>query len=178
MHHVPAAHRNLDACRQHPIWSDVFAAEEAARLHSLLDVSDAAIRELRTLPTTLVHGDFHIANLGIEPDGTLVLLDWAHVGVGPLGCDVATLASLFRVFGGASEEPRGDQERELIAAYADEIARLTDRRDLRPSIERAAVLWHRTWGLHLRLGPGLTYLLRDEEESLSKRRTAADTKPA
>lgn len=174
LHHVPAAHRNFDACARHPVWSGLFSTMESGRLHRCLDRSDEAIRELRTLPLTLIHGDFHVANLGVDADGTLVALDWAHVGLAPLGCDVATLVSLYHLFGGTHARPWLNLERELVAACADEIARIAGHGNLTPGLHRAGSLWHRTWGLHLRLGPGLTYLLRDEQDSPSKRRTAAD----
>jgi hypothetical protein len=44
---------------------------------------------LRTLPRTLLHGDWKMGNLGSKPDGTTVLLDWAMPGE---GCPTVELA--------------------------------------------------------------------------------------
>lgn len=173
-HHVPAAHRNLDACREHHLWSGLFTEPEITELHRALNHSPDAVSELRTLPVTLMHGDFHIQNLGFDPDGTLVALDWAHVGIGPVGADIATLASLYHAMGGVPSREWRDLEQELIAAYADELAQCTGQAQLTPTIARVCALWHGTWGLHLRLGPGLTALLRDDQDEPWKRRTADD----
>ncbi len=40
--HVPSAHRNLDACSRHAIWSDLFTIDEVARLHTLLVITHLA----------------------------------------------------------------------------------------------------------------------------------------
>ena len=173
-HHVPAAHRNLDACRAHRLWSGLFSQYEIQELHDALARSADAVRELRTLPVTLTHGDFHIQNLGFDSDGTLVALDWAHIGIGPLGGDVATLSSLYHAMGGVSSSDGQRLERTLIRAYTEELERRTGQDQIAALVERVCTLWHRTWGLHLRLGPGLTALLRDEHDAPWKRRTADD----
>jgi hypothetical protein len=82
-HHLPAAHRNLDRLAEHARWSPLIAPDERAALHRALDLTDWAKQEMGRLPPTLVHGDFHIRNLGWDPDGTLVAIDWAHVGIAP-----------------------------------------------------------------------------------------------
>ena len=93
-HHVPAVHRHLDALPTHPRWGRLFGPDERAALHRTLDATPWALGELRRLPPTLVHGDFHAGNLGFDTAGELVAIDWAHVGLAPLGSDVAVLGSL------------------------------------------------------------------------------------
>ncbi|MDQ3700008.1 MAG: aminoglycoside phosphotransferase family protein, partial [Chloroflexota bacterium] len=71
-HHMPAAHCHLVRLPTHPHWSHLFTHQERAALHRALDLTPWAITELRRLPPTLVHGDFHVDNLGCDPDGTVV----------------------------------------------------------------------------------------------------------
>lgn len=161
-HHIPAAHENLDRVSSHPIWSRLFSADEIHRLHRCLDVSTEALAELRTFRSTLAHGDFHIRNLGFDADGSLVCIDWAHVGLAPLGSDIAILVSLYHAFGGVDGGDAMKLDRDVVAAYAEEVERLSGRSNLVSTISHTFGLWHVTWGLHVRLGPGLTYLLSAE----------------
>lgn len=55
--------------------------------------------ELASQPATLIHGDLKLANVGIEADGTVVLVDWQMVSVAPIAVEVgwflvANVASL------------------------------------------------------------------------------------
>jgi thiamine kinase-like enzyme len=34
-------------------------------------------------PTTFLHGDWKMGNLGVHPDGRTILIDWAYPGAGP-----------------------------------------------------------------------------------------------
>jgi hypothetical protein len=54
---------------------------------------------LGELPSTLIHGDLKLANVGIEPDGTIDLVDWQMVTVAPVAVElgwflVSNVASL------------------------------------------------------------------------------------
>lgn len=175
-HHVDQAHRNLEALPGHERWRELLPAAVIPRLHRGLELLPRAVERLRSLPHTFVHGDFHVRNLGLYPDGTLLALDWACFGVAPLGCDLATFISVYRLFGGRVEDPAGF-ERSLFEAYLAEVERIAGRGGLREPIAQAVHLWHMTWGLHLRLGPGLTALLegyiQQEEE---RARAAADVR--
>jgi aminoglycoside phosphotransferase (APT) family kinase protein len=102
------------------------------------------------LPTTLVHGDLTPRNAGVDEDDVLVLIDWEHVGVGPVGLDLATFVSLYRAFGGHGELDEAD----LLRLYGEALSDLADA-DLRHSAALGFAIVHLTWGLHLRLGPGL-----------------------
>ncbi|HEV2361283.1 MAG TPA: phosphotransferase [Acidimicrobiales bacterium] len=44
--------------------------------------------ELAGLPTTFLHGDWKMGNLGSHPDGRTILLDWAYPGSGPACWDL------------------------------------------------------------------------------------------
>ncbi|MDQ3700438.1 MAG: phosphotransferase, partial [Chloroflexota bacterium] len=177
-HHVPAAHRHLEQLPTHPHWTHLFADEERAALHRALDLTPRAITELRRLPPTLIHGDFHVDNLGCDPDGTVVAIDWAHVGIAPLGSDVAVLTSLYTALGGTGASHR-ELESAAIEVYFDQLAAPGARPDtqLHAVVRRACGLWNLTWGLHLRLGPGLDWLLRrPDPASADATRSAADVR--
>ncbi|GAA3291379.1 hypothetical protein GCM10020295_08050 [Streptomyces cinereospinus] len=98
-----------------------------------------------------MHGDFHSRNAGMAEDGTLTLIDWEHVGAGPIGYDLGTFASLYRVFGGAGDL----DETELLRTYSAALGRSTGT-DVTDEAALGFATVHLTWGLHLRLGPGLT----------------------
>jgi phosphotransferase family enzyme len=51
---------------------------------------------LRDTPTTLLHGDWKLGNLGTRPDGRTILLDWAYPGEGPVCHDLAWYLALNR----------------------------------------------------------------------------------
>lgn len=87
-------------------------------------------------------------NLGLAADGRLVLIDWEHVGTGPVGIDLVTFVSLHQVFGGMGE-------RALLTEYAVALSEVVGR-GLYQDVELGFAPCHLTWGLHLRLGPGLT----------------------
>jgi Phosphotransferase enzyme family len=183
-HNVPQAHRHLDALGAGSQWGRLFAVEELAMLHQALDRAEWAADEMRQLPPTLVHGDFHVGNLGFDAAGMLVAIDWAHVGLAPLGCDVATLSSLLAGAPGADGLAAGSvSEQVLVSAYCDELVRRCGRAALAPAgdlevtVRRACGLWHLTWGLHLRLGPGLDWLLRrPDQDSAGAAHLAADVR--
>jgi hypothetical protein len=57
------------------------------------------LRALAELPSTLIHGDLKLANVGLEPDGTIDLVDWQMVSVAPVAVElgwflVSNVASL------------------------------------------------------------------------------------
>lgn len=185
-HHVPAAHRHLERLSASPRWSNLLDRREQKELHHALDLTPRALQAMRRLPPTLVHGDFHIGNLGLDRSrsrsrgaDTLVAVDWTHVGVSPLGCDVATLVSLYSAMGGG-EEVGDELEEDAKAAYVDALGGPNNcgysrAADLPALVSRACGLWHLTWGLHLRLGPGLDWLLRrPDQDSDDAERSASD----
>ena len=86
----------------------------------------------------------------MDRDNALVLIDWEHVGVGPVGFDLGTFVSLYRAFGGQGEL----DEPALLEVYGRALSELADT-DLRHPAALGFATAHLTWGLHLRLGPGL-----------------------
>ena len=63
-------------------------------------------------PCCLVHGDAHVGNTYLLPDGTPRFLDWQAPGVGPPAYDVAYFIS-----GAMSPGDRRDHERDLLGEY-------------------------------------------------------------
>ena len=56
----------------------------------------ALVAALETTPTTFLHGDWKMGNLGRHPDGRTILLDWAYPGEGPACWDLAWYLALNR----------------------------------------------------------------------------------
>lgn len=152
-HHVPAGHENLDALAGDHRLRTLFTPEQVQALHACLDAADELSARAQELPRTLVHGDLTPRNAGLDPHGALALIDWEHAGVGPVGFDLGTFVSLYRAFGGQGEL----DEPALLDAYGLAVSELAGT-DLRPAAALGFATAHLTWGLHLRLGPGLTAL--------------------
>jgi Phosphotransferase enzyme family len=150
-HHVPAGHANLDALTEHPLLTALFTREQTRDLHACLDAAGQLTSLAAELPATLVHGDLTPRNAGLDGDDTLVLIDWEHVGVGPVGFDLGTFVSLYRAFGGQGVL----DEAVLLEEYSWVLSDLAGT-DLRHQAAQGFAVAHLTWGLHLRLGPGLT----------------------
>jgi hypothetical protein len=51
---------------------------------------------LRSTPSCLLHGDAKASNMGIAPDGRMILIDWAYVGEGPAAHEIAWYVALNR----------------------------------------------------------------------------------
>ncbi|MEU4362275.1 phosphotransferase [Promicromonospora sp. NPDC023987] len=150
-HHVPAGHDNLDALADDTRLRALFSPEQVRSLHACLDAAEDLGARAAELPMTLVHGDLTPRNAGLDPYGALALIDWEHVGVGPVGFDLGTFVSLYRAFGGNGEL----DEPALLEAYGRAVRDLAGT-DLGPAAALGFATAHLTWGLHLRLGPGLT----------------------
>ena len=98
----PGPQRAAVAERLLPGW-DAFdrLAPPAARevVASMATDPGRLLDALGLLPSTLIHGDLKLANVGIEPDGTIDLVDWQMVAVAPVAVElgwflVANVASL------------------------------------------------------------------------------------
>jgi hypothetical protein len=68
----------------------------AALLRAVHERPEALTRALAATPTTFLHGDWKLGNLGSRPDGRTVLLDWAYPGEGPPCWDLAWYLALNR----------------------------------------------------------------------------------
>lgn len=98
----PGAAHDAVGDRILPGW-DAFdrLAPAAARdlINSLSDDPQPLLDALAALPSTLLHGDLKLANVGIEPDGMIDLVDWQMVTVAPVAVElgwflVSNVASL------------------------------------------------------------------------------------
>lgn len=156
-HHVDAGHENLEALGRDPLLRTLFTPDQVRALHACLDAADSLAARAKGLPGTLVHGDLTPRNAGLDPAGHLALIDWEHVGVGPVGFDLGTFVSVYRAFGGQGEL----DEPALLDAYGRALSDLAGT-DLRADAALGFATAHLTWGLHLRLGPGLAFMRRDE----------------
>lgn len=73
----------------HLDWSQVDADP---RMAALWRQRDELLAGLERIPRVLVHGDFSVGNLIALDDATTIVLDWATLGTGPVGADLASLA--------------------------------------------------------------------------------------
>jgi hypothetical protein len=56
----------------------------------------ALVDAITTTPSTLLHGDWKLSNVGTHPDGRTILLDWAAPGQGPACSDLTWYLALNR----------------------------------------------------------------------------------
>jgi aminoglycoside phosphotransferase (APT) family kinase protein len=86
-----------------------------ARLHAepwaLLDAIAAT-------PGTFLHGDWKLGNLGSDPDGRTVLVDWSMCGAGPPLAELAHYLAL-----NVARFPAGHTKEDAIAAYRSALTR-------------------------------------------------------
>jgi hypothetical protein len=122
----PGPARDAVGDRILPGWDafDRRAPADARRLMDTLgDDPRPLVDVLRTVPSTLIHGDLKLANVGIEADGTIDLVDWQMVSVAPVAVElgwflVSNVASLplppqdvlarYHALGSGSREATGD----------------------------------------------------------------------
>jgi hypothetical protein len=74
-----------------PMW-DLLAEAAPATHRVLLDLAEdptPLVAGLAATPRALVHGDFKGGNLGIHPDGRVILVDWAFPGIDAPCADLA-----------------------------------------------------------------------------------------
>ena len=75
----------------------------------------AALTEaLAATPTTMLHGDWKMGNLGVHPDGRSILVDWAYPGEGPCCWELAWYLAL-----NSARLPMSKED--TIAAYRDRL---------------------------------------------------------
>ena len=75
-------------------------AERSPQLASLAATvhaePDLLVGPLAETPSTFLHGDWKMGNLGSHPDGRTILIDWAYPGAGPPCWDLAWYLALNR----------------------------------------------------------------------------------
>ncbi len=98
----PGAARDAVGDRILPGWDafDRLAPPAAREVINALGAEPAPLVDaLARLPATLLHGDLKLANVGVEPDGTIDLVDWQMVMSAPVAVElgwflVSNVASL------------------------------------------------------------------------------------
>jgi aminoglycoside phosphotransferase (APT) family kinase protein len=60
-----------------------------ARVARLLADPAPLAAALLATPTSFLHGDWKMGNLGVHGDGRIVLLDWDRPSIGPVAADLA-----------------------------------------------------------------------------------------
>ncbi len=70
------------------LFADVAPGDVAAAVFAILDRPGRLARQLEGCETTLIHGDFWLANLGLTPD-RVVMLDWGLAAAAPPAVDFA-----------------------------------------------------------------------------------------
>jgi hypothetical protein len=98
----PGPARDAVAQRLLPGWDawDRLASPHARSIIAELGADPQPLVDvLRSRPSTLIHGDLKLANVGIEADGSVVLVDWQMVSIAPVAIElgwflVSNVASL------------------------------------------------------------------------------------
>jgi hypothetical protein len=91
------------------------AGDEAALVLSLRDDPSPLSSRLDRTPSTLVHGDWKLGNVGTGPDGQTLLIDWALPGRAPAAAELAWYLSI-----NAARLPQSKEA--AIDAYAAALA--------------------------------------------------------
>ena len=100
---APAFHATDVGCGRHPLadrivrgWAvfhDRLPVDVVEAVFTVHRHPDRLARRLNAAPSTLLHGDAKLENLGLWPDGRLVAIDWGDLtGIGPPEIDVAWYA--------------------------------------------------------------------------------------
>lgn len=113
----PAAADDLPADDQLAAWSAVLAAEQEP--HPILEHVAAWLRRHQPEPVAphVVHGDFRLGNLLVQPTGVTAVLDWELAHLGDPVEDLAWLTIRAWRFGGDGEVAGCGDVAELVASY-------------------------------------------------------------
>jgi hypothetical protein len=87
--------------------------DRMAAVARLLTQADTVASVLKSVPQTLLHGDFWPANLSIDEDGRYVAYDWQGVSVGPGVLDLLTFVNKSQLYC----QPLPVETDELIMLY-------------------------------------------------------------
>ncbi|MBK5289785.1 MAG: phosphotransferase [Acidimicrobiia bacterium] len=105
-----------DQLRRHPFKAELIKPL-GADLDSLWSALGVSRRILASAPETLLHGDTHIANTYLLPDGTAGLLDWQLQVRGCFAHDV-----IYLICTALTPVARRDEGRQLLEGYLSELA--------------------------------------------------------
>jgi hypothetical protein len=108
-----------------PGWAAVAKADAPlmSLVAPLLDDPSPLVAALATTPTTFVHGDWKMGNLGRHPDGLVVLLDWDRPAAGPGAADLAWYLAVNSERLPESKDDACERYRQALAGHGIETAR-------------------------------------------------------
>jgi hypothetical protein len=113
----------LPLLRESPLIRWVFPDATVTHLLQLYDERDGLLDALDGLPHTLCHRDAFPRNLFIRPgtDGSehLAAIDWAFVGVGPIGQELAPLVVASVLFNDIAPTIAGRLEDHILSQYSE-----------------------------------------------------------
>lgn len=98
------------------------SADALAILGQVISQSDQVAQALRSMPFTLLHGDYWPGNLLRDDDGELIVLDWQMAAIGPGVLDLLAMVTTSAWEGAAPIEAA-----DMVAAYRGAIARCLGR---------------------------------------------------
>ncbi|EXJ59297.1 uncharacterized protein A1O5_12178 [Cladophialophora psammophila CBS 110553] len=138
-----SAARNGFSAAKEVIPPDVFAREDEVWALTL-----NALERCASLPPTLIHGDVHLGNWYITPEGNMGLTDWAVLSRGHWSRDVAYVLGT-----GVSPEKRREWEHEMVQFYIEELAKAggpsVSAAEAWPELRRASFLALSYWTITL-----------------------------
>jgi hypothetical protein len=97
---------------------DTAAPDVAQALRQLHGDPWGLFAAIADTPQTFLHGDWKVGNLGTDPDGRTVLVDWSMCGAGPPLAELGHYLAL-----NVARLPPGHTKEHTIAAYRDALER-------------------------------------------------------
>jgi len=130
------------------------AVRDPERLFSEYRALGAAVAGADTEPWCVVHGDPHIGNVYLDPDGRTSLYDWQVVQRGPWYLDVG-----YHVAAMLTVEDRRSHERSLVAHYLERLAAAgieqPDAGEVEQGLRRGLLHGFFLWGITLKVKPDI-----------------------
>ena len=127
-----------------PVVQAGFPMPMTDRIVELCDRMPKLLAALDALPVTLAHNDSWRTNVILPGDGRIVLIDWAWVGLSPLGVDLGMLTCASHFFFSADPEGLPAFDRTVFPAYLEglrESGWVGDEREVRFVYATTAGLW-------------------------------------
>jgi Phosphotransferase enzyme family len=116
-----AAIDELPRHRGHPLVRRMYPSDLRAELAQLWAHRESLLVTVDRLPQVLCHHDAFRRNLFLR-SGRLLAVDWAFLGVGPLGSELAPFVSASATFLGVERAHWDDLEQTAMAAYRQGLA--------------------------------------------------------
>ena len=116
-----AAIDELPRHRGHRLVGRVYPPDLCAELAHVWTHRESLLQALDRLPQVLCHHDAFRRNLFLR-SGQLFAVDWAFLGIGPLGSELAPLVSASATFLGVGRAQWEELERTAMAAYGQGLA--------------------------------------------------------